>query len=198
MVAITSSLETISAGSGETNTPTASRGFPTALDCTSVYFSLVSAVLLRDYRQLHGLDVTLAFIFQASAVSAFTLLQAFSSSSSLSYPLVLLQGNSLLPTTEAAFEEAVRCLIACGMQVAIARGVTRMVYQTALKMGVKLPQSVRHLLQIVIDTAWDRAEVLELKSAFPNRALIRNAQHDSSIHMDQLLREWEQLDIRSG
>ena len=103
--------------------------------------------------------------------------------------------EDLSPTTEieGAFEECFRCLLGCGVQQMLSRGIARMIYHTVTKLDLRLPRLVERMLQIVAEVAWQPSDLQYLDSIFPN-PLIGSPSRigETDQRMGTLLKVWEQ------
>ena len=153
-----------------------------------------AAQLLCDFRERYGLKVSPAWLLQLQAVAAGVLLL----DPELAEPAIIPAAKSARPAgtiqdSRTAFDEVFRCLLGTGVEVMIARGISRMMYHTALEQKIALSRSTRTMLQIMSDTAWRPSDLSLVNSVFPNFATIRGQQ--GRERLTELLEKWEKLDI---
>lgn len=133
---------------------------PTAADWATqaLRHALASKYLLRDYREKYGLKMIVAFIFQAAAVSAFTILPYLR-------PATIIPASFTRPLLADAFTEAFRCLLGMATRVMIARGVVQMVRQSAEVMGIA---DVVVLKPTILQVVWREGDAKKMSSDFPS------------------------------
>lgn len=146
---------------------------------------VAAASLLRDYRRRYGLKVTLAFIFQAAAVSAFSLLPYLRPEADI--PAAFTRDQ-----LDTAFFESFRCLLGMATRVMIARGVVQMIRKSAAAMGI--PDDV--LTEAAAEVVWRRGDSQMIKSDFPRYAIeagegASSGVDDGERRMEEMLKDWE-------
>lgn len=153
-----------------------------------------AASLLRDYRKAYGLKIVLPYIFQASTLCTFTLLNRLGA--------VLSQPGSPAKNWQcsfhdppSAFEESLRCLLGLATQVLVARGVVRMVRQTASLMDITLPTSVTGLPKAIAEMAWQSSDIQQIRASYLNYAIAARKRTSEAAGMEDLLRKWEVLSV---
>ena len=161
--------------------------FPAATDWTTkaLLHCLASASLLRDYRGRHGLKVTLAFIFQAAAVSAFALLPYLRPE--VNIPAAVTHDQLL-----TAFSESFRCLIGMATRVMIARGVVQMIRRSAAAMDI----ADIVVIEAAAEVVWKEGDSQKIRSDFPSYAIEAGEGASSGVgdgerRMEEMLKDWE-------
>ncbi|KAI5369184.1 hypothetical protein Slin14017_G000630 [Septoria linicola] len=122
--------------------------------------------LMRDFRQRYGLKQIPAFMFQLAGIATGSLLrglQEMQQQSSRSKTACQNEADII-----EAFEECCRLLLAFSMQMILPRGITRMLHATVLKMGIRLPASVRSILQLFGGNVWNAGDLEAFSSIYPN------------------------------
>ncbi|USW46740.1 hypothetical protein Slin15195_G000590 [Septoria linicola] len=122
--------------------------------------------LMRDFRQRYGLKQIPAFMFQLAGIATGSLLrglQEMQQQSSRSKTACQNEAEII-----EAFEECCRLLLAFSMQMMLPRGITRMLHATVLKMGIRLPASVRSMLQLFGGDVWIAGDLEAFSSIYPN------------------------------
>lgn len=162
------------------------KSLPTAADWTTraLVQALASASILRDYREKYGLKMIVAFIFQAAAVSAFTLLPYLR-------PDATIPPGFAREALHAAFTEAFRCLLGIAARVMIARGVVQMVRQSAESMGIPDVVSIK---PAVLEVVWREGDAKKMSSDFPSFAIEGGGDgknDEGPRRMEEMLSEWE-------
>ena len=152
-----------------------------------------AAALLRDYRETYGLKPTLAYIFQAEAAAGFNLLRRLDTATGQARPVFLREGTSLREDVQAAFEECFRCLLGTSTQMMMARGVLRMLTQTAIHLKIRLPEAVTETVQAL--QTWRSTDIDRISSMYPNYAIAKDAQSRNGAQMEELLRKWEKMTV---
>lgn len=152
--------------------------------------ALQAAVLLRDFRETYGLKITLPSVFQAQAAASFYLLLRLDTATGQAPPVFLRQDDSVRDDVSAAFEESSRCLLGASTHMMMARGVLRMLIQTAIHLKITLPPAVIAAIQTV--QVWHSRNVEQISSIYPNYAIAHGAKSRADAQMETLLRKWEQ------
>lgn len=143
--------------------------------------------ILRDYREIHGLKVSLPFIFQLEAYTSFNLLRHLRDLNNDS--TVSSRRNDI----EDAFEESFRCLLGTSTQLMMARGVGRMVVNTAESFRVRLPVNVNAVLPAL--ETWQPTDLEQISSSYPNYAIANGPKSREGAQMEVLLRKWEDMKV---
>lgn len=159
--------------------------------------TFTAATALRDFREAYGYKFTPPYIFQQATVASFILLRSLDSS----YDQTRAQetsperhGDRPITDIVIAFEECVRCLLACGVQIMLPRGIARMMYHTAIQLKMEFPKTVEQMLHIIGETLWQTSDLERFNSAYPNLVLAskRNATAED-YEMEKVLRRSEDL-----
>lgn len=153
-------------------------------------YALRAAVLLRDFRETYGLKITLPSVFQAQAATSFYLLLRLDTATGQAPPVFLNRGGSVRDDVCAAFEESFRCLLGASTHMMMARGVLRMLIQTAIHLEITLPPAVITAIQTL--QIWDSSNIEQISSNYPNYAIVHNAKSRADAQMETLLKKWEQ------
>lgn len=154
------------------------------------------ASLTRWSREAYGYTIVNPYIFHGAAIALFILLPKMPTLSSAQSP----GGASPIDLDRitgitSAFEECFRCLLACGMQQMLPRGIARMVYHTAQQLQVQMPESVDRMLEVAADAGWRTSDIYLVDSIYPNLATVRYSDWETREHgprMGDLLRKWEE------
>ena len=150
-------------------------------------YAFKAAYLSRDFGNEYGWKIAPPHIFQQATNAVFVFLQDIQDRASHG-----IQSEASMVDVERGFEECFRCLLGCGMQQMLPRGIARMIYHTATKLRLKLPDLVQRVLQIVADTAWHPSDLRFLNSIFPNPIIARSRKvSQNESRMGSLLNEWE-------
>ena len=158
-----------------------------------------AATLIKDFRESYGLQIIPSFIFQSAAVSNHILLPNLRVSPEINgvgAKSELRKYTNVIDDTETAFTEGFRLLLANGLQMLLARGVVRMIVHIAKSLEVQLPETIQRTLSIMADAAWQPADLHQLVSSFPMRA-IAATRSTNSVHyeLEDMLRKWEELGV---
>jgi len=157
-------------------------------------YALQAARMLASYRELYGLKITLAFVFQTAAVSCFTLLA--NPDFSLPQSQAVFEGNPVpFRNAKSAFDESYRFLLGIGTRVMLARGVARMVYQTSKMSGAQLPGAARQVLEIVSEAAWRSTDAQMISSRFPNYVVAANPERKHEARLSSMLAQMETMTV---
>lgn len=164
---------------------------------TRLELTHITGGLLRDYRQTYGFKTTPANLFQLAALVAFILLRHMDNHSQLSRLAVALHRRPSLADSEVrAFEECLRCLLACGAQMVQPRDIARMLYHTAMKLETPLPETVEQMFYVIGETVWHPSDVLRFESCYPNFILSSKIGVERrDCEMDNVLRKGEGLEL---
>jgi hypothetical protein len=158
------------------------------------------AALVKDYREVYGVRVVPPYILYAPAIATFALLEA------LNDPAVLRQtskASSAQQSTdrqpsredvESATEETMRIMLALSLQFPMGRAITRMIVMTAQALQVRLPDPVLRMVQLLAGGLWRTKDRLKISSAYVN-VLMTNDLTDVDFQMDEMLRQWEGLEV---
>jgi hypothetical protein len=150
-------------------------------------YAFKAAYLSRDFGSEYGWKIASSYISQQATSAIFIFLQEMQESST-----EMVQDFSPTSDVERAFEECFRCLLGCGVQQMLSRGIARMIYHTVTKLDLKLPGLVERMLQIVAETAWQPHDLQYLDSIFPNPIIASSSKTPEKDHrMGSLLKEWE-------
>jgi hypothetical protein len=154
-------------------------------------YAFKAAYLSRDFGSEYGWKIAPPYISQQTTSAIFIFLQEMQESSN-----DMDQDSSGTSDVERAFGECFRCLLGCGVQQMLSRGIARMIYHTAMKLELNLPRLVESMLQIVAETAWQPSDWQYLDSIFPNPILASRSKAAEKKHrMGTLLKEWEGEDV---
>lgn len=156
------------------------------------WHALMTASLLRDYRETYGLKVTLPALFQAEARTSLNLLRRLETDTGSAAPVFLSEGTLVRQDIHAAFTETFRCLLGTSTQIMMGRGVLRMLTQTAKDLDITLPAAATQILQIM--QTWKSTDIDQVSSTYPNYAVAKDAQSKRAVQMEELLRRWEASD----
>lgn len=78
----------------------------------------------------------------------------------------------------------------------LARGVARMVYQTAVEQKLELPANVQQMLNIVNETAWQSSDLQKFNSMYPNYAIARKPSAKPEDYLiEDVLKKFEESNI---
>ena len=147
-----------------------------------------AAELSWDFGSEYGWKIAPLWIPHQVTGAIFIFLQEMQKSSS-----DMVEALSRTADIEGAFEECFRCLLGCGVQQMLSRGIARMIYHTVTKLELRLPRLVERMLQIVAEVAWQRSDLQYLDSIFPNPLIANNTGiGEARQRMGSLLREWEE------
>ena len=155
-------------------------------------YALRLAAWLRDYRESYGLKNTMAYLFQAEATASFRLLRRLHRMDS---PAFVDEVRSLRKDVEAAFEESFRCLLGTSTQTMLARGVARMVTQTAQDLKVTLPANIIAVLPSL--ERWQAEDLDKISSTYPNYAIISDIQFKAEGQIEFLLKKLEDVKVEA-
>lgn len=170
----------------------------------SLLYCTQASALLRIYRETHGLGVVLPFVFQASTLVCFTLVQDVQKWQNLNKRSHGAKADNVDLTTESradeawdeanvAFEEGYRCLLGMATQVMMARAVVRMLYHTLNLMGVTMHEPMDVLAERTMNALWRTAETKAISSSYPNYALVKQGKASETERMEILLGKWENM-----
>lgn len=129
---------------------------------------------LKDYRESHGYSISLQYQFQQASVCAFALIDELTNKTVESSANAQLTGNRL-----PAFEECFRCIIGCGVQATLPRGVARMLCLKARRANVPWSQAMEEIIRIVEKTAWEPSDIDKFNSTYPSYRVSPN--HGSDV-----------------
>ena len=152
--------------------------------------ALRSAALLRDFRELYSLKIGSTSIYQTQAVTSMYLLRRLDTATGTAPPIFLLQGDSVRDDVLAGFEESFRCLLGSSTHIMMARGVFRMLIQTASHLRITLTPALVAAVQTF--QIWDPQDLEQISSSYPNHAMCHNEASRTDAEMETLLRAWEQ------
>lgn len=161
-------------------------------------YALRHAALLVEYRETYGYRVVVSMIYHGAALNLFIFLQEIQAreheQKRYGHPPIEKTSHDL----ESAMEESFRCLLACGVQTMLPRGITRMIYLTAVQQGTQIPERVAQMLALVADTGWHPEDVNLLEGSYPNwtmdTALAAGPGVEES-RMKSLLLSWERMNL---
>lgn len=158
-----------------------------------------TATLVKRYRAAYGYSIANPDVFHAAAVSLFILLSEISTRGGETRREGAWPRCDSLQITDAdsAFEECFHCLLACGVQQTLPRGIARMAYHTARELKVQLPETVVRLLDVASDVMWRTSDIALVDSMYPNLAIETYSDLETREHglrMSNLLRKWEVLE----
>ena len=156
--------------------------------------AMQAASLLRDYRKAYGLKIVLPYIFQASTLCTFTLLNRLDANSSKQY-FSAKDGHCSFNDPQSAFEESLRCLLGLATQVLVARGVLSMLRKTASLMNVTLPTTVSRLPTAIAEVAFVSLDIQQINASYPNYTIAAKERTSEAAGMEDLLRKWEALSV---
>lgn len=159
-------------------------------------FTHTAASLLQDYREAYGFKSTPAILFQLAAVAAFILLREMDSDDDVVRSRLALHLHPSFTNNSAkAFEECLRCLMACGVQSVQPRGIARMLYHTAIKSKALLPETVKQMFHIIAETTWQPSDIHLFDSCYPNMILAsKSGAEPEEYEMDSVLQKWENIE----
>lgn len=146
---------------------------------------------LRDFRQVYGYKITPPFLWQHATVAAFILLNDIDEFASRQTPRTARPSERSPPIVDVdvAFEECVRCILACGVQMLLPRAIARMLYLTSIQSKKQLPETVEQMMQIMAEISWQPSDLRRLNSIYPNQG--------DELGMESLLRKFEVLGSHS-
>lgn len=153
--------------------------------------------LLQDYREKYGSKSTPAILYQQATVAAFILLREMDNNTDLERPAIASSLQlSRNESNERAFEESLRCLLACGVQLVQPRGIARMLYHTAISLKTRLPETVKQMFHIIAETAWQPSDIHRFDSCYPNLILAsKSGAEPGDYEMDSVLQKWESIEL---
>ena len=150
-------------------------------------YALQAAYLCRDFGSEYGWKIVPPYIPQQTTSAIFIFIQEMREASD-----DMVEDASATSEVERAFEDCFRCLLGCGVQQMLSRGIARMIYHTTMKLALKLPRRAEDMLQIVAETAWQPDDLQYLDSIFPNPIIASSSKaSDKELRMGTLLKEWE-------
>jgi len=163
-----------------------------------VDYAVRHAGLLADFRETYGYNVPQSMVYHGAVLSLFIFLQELQARAQdqerHEHPAIENASQDLDP----AFEESFRCLLACGVQTMLPRGIARMVYLTAVQQGVQIPEPVAQMLALVADTGWHPKDLNLLESSYPNWTMdtaIGDGPGVEESRMKSLLLSWGNMNL---
>lgn len=118
---------------------------------------------LKDYRESYGYSILLPYQFQQASVCAFTLIDDLKNN-----PVESSENAQSTDGRIPAFEECFRCIIGCGVQAMLPRGVARVLCLKARRAEVPWSQAMKEIIRIVEKTAWEPSDVDKFNSTYPS------------------------------
>jgi hypothetical protein len=161
----------------------------------AIALSHQSAQILREFRERYGFKITPAWLLHLQAVAAAILVL----DPELTDPTTVMSPkagdvDSTIRDSYTAFDEVFRSLLGAGVEVMIARAVTRMTYHTARKQKIVLSRRTWDILQAMSSIAWRSSDVNLVSSTFPNFATT-SGYEDKTERMTEFLGKLEELEI---
>lgn len=118
---------------------------------------------LKDYRESYGLSISLPYQFQQASLCAFTLIDDLKTNP-VGSSTNAQSTNGRIP----AFEECFRCILACGTQATLPRGVARVLCLKARDTQVPWSQAMKEMIRIVEKSAWEPSDIDKFNSTYPS------------------------------
>lgn len=153
--------------------------------------------LLQEYREAYGFKSTPAILYQQATVAAFILVREMDNTTGVGRPAIASSSRlSRTESNERAFEECLRCLLACGVQLVQPRGIARMLYHTVINFKTHLPETAKRMFHIITETAWQPSDVHRFDSCYPNLILAaKSGAAPGDYEMDSVLQKWESFEL---
>lgn len=153
--------------------------------------------LVRWSREAYGYTIPNPYVYHGAAISLGVLLPKLTYCSNHGIePEISLDNQNGSNDMISAFEECFRCLLACGLQQMLPRGIARMCHHTAHDLHVQLPLNVSRMVEIAADAGWRDSDTFLMDSSYPNFATEQYNLSENRVHgpgMTDLLRRWENL-----
>lgn len=161
-----------------------------------------AAAFLGDFRQRYGYKLVPPFVMHVGAMACNIQICAFEKSS-MRTSTVSAEPDGGVDDQDGfraanidAFQECFRSVLACGLQMMLPRGLARMLYHTANRLEVELPETVQRVLAVVADAAWQPTDVLKFNSFYPNIAMVVKHLADAEDYqMSKMLRALDGLGL---
>lgn len=153
----------------------------------SLFWARQAAVLIGGYREVYGCKIFGPFIPHAASIASYIFMEQLGKRVDGAETVGVETFSD--ESTEIAFEECVRCLVAFGMQYKLGQIICRMVQHSITATQVPIPASVNDMLRLVAQNAWQRSDMLHVSSFYPNWGTVAKGEEDEIV-LERLLKEW--------